>query len=46
MKCHNAQNPKLNPFAEIAATEASYPHGVRRTRRLDVDRALAGRCAR
>jgi hypothetical protein len=46
MKAINVHSPRLTPFAAIVATEASYPRGVARTRRLDVDQALAGRYAR
>ena len=46
MKWTNANSCSMTPLAGFAATEASYPHGVARTRRIDVDQALAGRHAR
>jgi hypothetical protein len=46
MKWTNVNSRKLTPLAGFAATETSYPHGVARTRRIDVDRALAGSCVR
>jgi len=46
MKWTNANSCSMTPLAGFAATEASYPRGVARTRRIDVDQALAGRHAR
>jgi hypothetical protein len=46
MKWTNLNSCRLTPLAGFAATEPSYPHGVVRTRRIDVAVALAGRRAR
>jgi len=46
MKWTNANSYSTTPLAGFAATEASNPCGVARTRRIDVDQALAGRHVR